>query len=151
VMLHLAEAFVGQGHKVDLVLCQLKGPYANRIPPGVNLIELRPTAFGLSRIRVFLANPEAIRSLCLPILLALKPPKTIRYLHSLASYLRREQPAKEGIKIARCFCRACEEFLMAVPFFSKPCVIRVQIFSREERSMQFSSGLLIPFTIYLSP
>jgi glycosyltransferase involved in cell wall biosynthesis len=91
-MLNLAEAFAGQGHKVDLVLCQLKGPYANRIPPGVNVIELRPTKIGLSRIRVFLANPEAIRSLCLPILLALKPPKTIRYLHSLASYLRREQP-----------------------------------------------------------
>jgi hypothetical protein len=91
-MLHLAEAFVGQGHKVDLLLCQIKGPYANRIPPGVNVIELRPTIIGLSRIRVFLANPEAIRSLCLPILLALKPPKTIPYLHSLATYLRREQP-----------------------------------------------------------
>jgi glycosyltransferase involved in cell wall biosynthesis len=92
VMLHLAKAFVGQGYKVDLVICQLKGPYANRIPPGVNAIELKPTKFGLSRIRAFLANPEAIRSLCLPILLALKPPKTIPYLHSLATYLRREQP-----------------------------------------------------------
>jgi glycosyltransferase involved in cell wall biosynthesis len=92
VMLHLAEAFVGQGHKVDLVMCQLKGPYANRIPPGINVIELKPTNFGLSRIKAFLANPEAIRSLCLPILLALKPPKTIPYLHSLTVYLRREQP-----------------------------------------------------------
>ena len=91
-MLHLAEAFAGQGHKVDLVLCQLKGPYANKIPPGVNVIELRRTGIGLSKIKVFLANPEAVKSLCLPILLALKPPKTIRYLHSLAIYLRREQP-----------------------------------------------------------
>jgi len=91
-MLYLAEAFAGQGHKVDLVLCQLKGPYANKIPPGVNVIELRRTGIGLSRIKVFLANPEAVKSLCLPILLALKPPKTIRYLHSLAIYLRREQP-----------------------------------------------------------
>jgi glycosyltransferase involved in cell wall biosynthesis len=39
-----------------------------------------------------MANPEAIRSLCLPIVLALKPPKTIRCLHGLAIYLRREQP-----------------------------------------------------------
>jgi glycosyltransferase involved in cell wall biosynthesis len=92
VMLHLAKAFADQGHKVDLVLCKLEGPYANRIPPGVNVIELKPTKVGLSRLRVFLANPEAIRSLCLPILLALKPPKAIRYLHSLALYLRREQP-----------------------------------------------------------
>jgi glycosyltransferase involved in cell wall biosynthesis len=91
-MLHLAEAFAGQGHKIDLVLCQRKGPYANKIPPGVNVIELRRTGIALSRMRVLLANPEAIRSLCLPILLALKPPKTIRYLHSLATYLRREQP-----------------------------------------------------------
>jgi glycosyltransferase involved in cell wall biosynthesis len=91
-MLHLAKAFAEQGHKVDLVLCKLKGPYANRIPSGVNVIELKSTKIGLCRIRVFLANPEAIRSLCLPILLALKPPKTIRYLHSLATYLGREQP-----------------------------------------------------------
>ena len=92
VMLHLAEGFVGQGHKVDLVLCQRKGPYANRIPPGVNVIELKRTGIILSRIRVLLASPEAIRSLCLPILLAIKPPKTIRYLQGLATYLRREQP-----------------------------------------------------------
>jgi len=91
-MLHLAKAFAEQGHKVDLVVCKLKGPYANRIPPGVNVIELNPTKICLSRIRVFLANPEAIRALCLPILLALKPPNAIRYLHSLAAYLRREQP-----------------------------------------------------------
>jgi glycosyltransferase involved in cell wall biosynthesis len=90
-MLHLAKAFAGQGHKVDLVLCQLKGPYANKIPPGINVIELKRSGI-FSRTRVFLANPEAIRSLFLPILLALKPPKTIRYLHSLATYLRREKP-----------------------------------------------------------
>jgi glycosyltransferase involved in cell wall biosynthesis len=91
-MLHLAKAFAGQGHKVDLVLCQLKGPYANKIPPGINVIELKRSGIAFSRTRVFLANPEAIRSLFLPILLALKPPKTIRYLHSLATYLRREKP-----------------------------------------------------------
>jgi glycosyltransferase involved in cell wall biosynthesis len=92
VMLHLAKAFSEQGHRVDLVLCQLKGPYANRVPPGINVIELSPTKLGLSRLRVFLSNPQALRSLFLPILLALKPLKTIRYLHSLANYLRREQP-----------------------------------------------------------
>ena len=92
VMLHLAKAFAGQGHKIDLVLCQRKGPYANKIPQGVNVIELRREGLAVSRLRVLLAHSEAIRSLCLPILLAGKPPKTIRYLHSLATYLRREQP-----------------------------------------------------------
>ena len=91
-MLHLAEAFTGKGHKVDLVLCQLKGPYANRIPANVNVIELRRTGIGFNRLRVLRTNPEALRSLCLPILLALKPPKTIRYIDSLAAYLHKEQP-----------------------------------------------------------
>ena len=91
-MLHLATAFVEQGHKVDLVLCQLQGSYTNRIPSGVNVIELQPTKSFLSRIKVFLANPEAIWSLCRPILFARHPPKAIRYLHSLALYLRRKQP-----------------------------------------------------------
>ena len=92
VMLHLAEAFAGQGHKVDLVLCQQKGPHANKIPTGINVIELKHTSLILSRLKVLLAHPEAIKSLCLPIFFAGKPPKTIRYLHSLATYLRREQP-----------------------------------------------------------
>lgn len=91
-MLHLAKAFVGHGHKVDLVLCQLKGPYANKIPHGVNVIELPRTGIALSRIKVMLAHPEAIRALFLPILVARKPPKTIRYLDGLTKYLRQEQP-----------------------------------------------------------
>ena len=91
-MLHLAKAFTGQGHKIDLLLCQRKGSHANKIPQGVNVIELRRTGLAASRLRILLANPEAIKSLCLPIFLASKPPKTIRYLHSLATYLRREQP-----------------------------------------------------------
>ena len=45
-----------------------------------------------SRLQVLFANPGNLRTLCLPILFALKPPKTIRYLHSLSEYLNREQP-----------------------------------------------------------
>ena len=92
MMLHLAEAFVEQGYKIDLVLCQRKGPYADKIPRGVNVIELSPKGTARSRLKVLLANPEIFRALCLPILLALRPPKTIRYLHSLSNYLNQEQP-----------------------------------------------------------
>ncbi len=91
-MLHLAKAFAEQGHKVDLVLCQRKGPHANKIPPGVKAIELERSGLMESRLRVLTANTQDIRPLCLPILLARKPPKTVRYLHSLVTYLRREQP-----------------------------------------------------------
>ncbi len=91
-MLHLAKAFSERGHKVDLVLCQHEGPYANKIPQNVNMIELQRTGTGLSRLRILQIHPKALRSLCLPILLTCKPPKTIRYIHSLAAYLHKEQP-----------------------------------------------------------
>ncbi len=92
MMLHLAKAFAEQGHKVDLVLCQHKGPHANKIPVGVNVIELKRRSFAVSRLRVLRTHPQAFMSLCFPILLTRKPPKAIRYIHSLAAYLHKERP-----------------------------------------------------------
>ena len=92
VMLNLAKDFSRRGHKVDLVLCQRKGPYLNTVPPNVNIVELKRSGFAPSRLRVLRTHPEAFKALCFPILLARKPPKAIRYLHSLAGYLQKEQP-----------------------------------------------------------
>ena len=91
-MLHLAKAFAEQGHRIDLLLCQRKGPYVDKIPSGVHVIELGPMGAISSRIKVLLTHPELLKALCLPILFALKPPKTIRYLQSLSTYLTRERP-----------------------------------------------------------
>jgi glycosyltransferase involved in cell wall biosynthesis len=62
------------------------------VHPTINVIALKATAGWVSRLRVLLANPNLVLTLLLPILLPLKPPKTIRYLADLTNYLRREQP-----------------------------------------------------------
>ena len=41
VMLILAKGFSKRGHHVDLVLARATGPYLNRIPPSVNLVDLK--------------------------------------------------------------------------------------------------------------
>lgn len=91
-MLHLAEAFASSGHKVDLLLCKTTGAFLDRVHPTINVIELQPTSGWVSRLRVLLANHNLAVTLLLPILLAYKAPKTIRYLSDLTNYLYREQP-----------------------------------------------------------
>ncbi len=91
-MLHLATAFATSGHQVDLLLCQTKGAFLDTVPPMINIITLKHTPGWASRLQILIANPSLILTLLLPILLAKKPPKTIRYLSNLTSYLAREQP-----------------------------------------------------------
>ena len=43
VMLRLATAFASYGHRVDLVLCQVAGPYRNQLPAAVNVVALKPS------------------------------------------------------------------------------------------------------------
>ena len=89
-MLHLAKAFATSGHKVDLLLCQTKGAFLDTVPPNIHVVALRPSGNLISRLRVLIANPTLSLNLLLPILLPKKPPKTIRYLSDLATYLVRE-------------------------------------------------------------
>ncbi len=92
VMLHLAKAFVESGHQVDLLLCETKGAFLDAIPPTIKVIDLKPTSSWMSRLLILTGNPTLILTLLLPILLAKKPPKTIRYLSDLTAYLVREKP-----------------------------------------------------------
>ena len=92
VMLHLAKAFATSGHQVDLLLCQTKGAFLDTVPRNINVVALTPSSSLVSRLRVLISNPCLTLALLLPILLPHKPPKTIRYLSGLTTYLIREQP-----------------------------------------------------------
>jgi hypothetical protein len=37
-ILNLAKSFASRGHKVDLLLCRLAGPYLDQIPAGVTIL-----------------------------------------------------------------------------------------------------------------
>jgi glycosyltransferase involved in cell wall biosynthesis len=92
-MLRLATAFASYGHRVDLVLCQVAGPYLHQLPAAVNVVALKPSPGWLGRASVLAADPLGLGALLLPILLPRKPPGTVRYVPDLARYLQRQQPA----------------------------------------------------------
>ena len=92
VMLQLAQAFVNQGHTVDLVLCRSDGAFMGHLPPQIRVLELKSRPVLVSRLLLILKNFAAIQVLFLPILSSLKPPKSLAFLPDLIHYLRKEQP-----------------------------------------------------------
>jgi len=90
--LRLASAFVRSGHRVDLVLCRVKGAYLDQVPPGVHVTGLRAVPAMLGRASALMADRQGLDELLLPVLLAPKSARTLRYLPDLTRYLRRERP-----------------------------------------------------------
>ncbi|KPK23001.1 MAG: hypothetical protein AMK69_18750, partial [Nitrospira bacterium SG8_3] len=91
-MLYLSEAFADRNHRVDLILCQVSGPYLDSVSPKVKVIGLKGRAKWLGRLHALSADFGSLWSMLLPILLSSRPPKTIGYLPDLVDYLRREKP-----------------------------------------------------------
>lgn len=89
-MLHLAEAFVHRGYRVDLVLCRKTGPYVGHIPSGVRVVTLSQSWQG--RLWALAADYTGCGALLLPILLPYKSPPTVPFLPALVRYLRRARP-----------------------------------------------------------
>lgn len=92
-MLHLAGAFQDAGHAVDLVLCEVAGPYLDAVPPGVRIVPLRPEAGLAGRLRLARLDPRGVAALARPVLLAWRPAPVQPYVADLARYLDRVQPA----------------------------------------------------------
>lgn len=93
VMLNLIQACVERGHKVDLVLCQVEGPYQNQVPKGVRVIELKTGSTSwLARAYILAADPLGFLPLLRSVLLPLKTWKRFRHLPALSRYLRHEHP-----------------------------------------------------------
>lgn len=91
-MLLLSEAFADRGQRVDLILCQVSGPYLDKISPKVKVVGLKEGAKWLGQLLALSADFGSLWSMLLPILLSSHPPKTIGYLPDLVEYLRREKP-----------------------------------------------------------
>ena len=92
-MLTLASAFAERGHRVDLVLSRVEGPYLNQIPTSIRIVALKKTS-RLGRLwQALTSSPACFRVSLLPALPACILLRTFRYLPDLAQYLRREKPA----------------------------------------------------------
>ena len=92
VMLHLAEALLKRGHRVDLVVCQTRGPFLEQIPSEVNCIKLEMTALWRARFLALLADYKGFKSLLRPVLMAAKPSDTLKYFQGLVNYLSANKP-----------------------------------------------------------
>ena len=91
-LLHLAHAFVAQGHNVDLVVLRDAGPGTHGLPEGVQVRYLPARSTRAGRWAVRRAAPEDADVLRAPVLNALVAPWPIRHLDSLAAYLREAEP-----------------------------------------------------------
>ncbi|KEZ78483.1 glycosyltransferase [Salinisphaera hydrothermalis] len=94
VMLRLADEFARRGHRVDLVVNREQGAYAGAISPHLrSVVVLNRQNKWAARLSIARANPGDIGVLLRPVLLAPMPIMGLRYVSSLADYLRRERPA----------------------------------------------------------
>jgi glycosyltransferase involved in cell wall biosynthesis len=88
----LAGAFAERGHEAVIVLYAARGVLRSQIPPEVSLHHLKADSRVSARLYPALADPLALARLLLPVVLPRKPPPGLKYLPSLARFLRRHRP-----------------------------------------------------------
>ena len=88
----LTSMLAAEGHSVSLVVCQNKGPLKDRLDPAVQLKVLDAGSMMQGRLLALKADPSAFSRMLLPVLVAAQPPKPLRYLAALSSYLREKSP-----------------------------------------------------------
>ena len=88
----LAGAFAERGHEAVIVLYSARGVLKSQLPPAVELHHLKASSRLSARLTPIRADPLALPQLLLPVSLARKPPPGLKYLPSLALFLRRQQP-----------------------------------------------------------
>ena len=88
----LAGALAERGHKVVIVLYSARGVLKSHLPPAVDLHPLKASSRVSARLTPIRADPLAFPRLLLPVILPRKPPPGLKYLPSLALFLRRYRP-----------------------------------------------------------
>lgn len=90
--LKLATALHEMGHSVELILCRKTGIHLSSVPSSIKVTGLRRRAVWRAQLAALAADPTGFAAMLRPLLLARRPPTTLRYLPSLAACLRRGRP-----------------------------------------------------------
>lgn len=90
--LSLAGALAERGHEAMIVLYSARGVLNSQLPPDVALHHLKAASRLAARLAPLRADPLALPRLLLPVMLPRKPPPGLKYLPSLARFLRRHRP-----------------------------------------------------------
>lgn len=88
----LAGALAKRGHEVVIVLYSARGVLKSHLPPMVDLHQLKASSRISARLAPVRADPLAFFLLLLPVILPRKQPPGLKYLSSLALFLRRYRP-----------------------------------------------------------
>lgn len=91
IMLNLATALAGQGHRVDLVMGRKEGHFLDEIPDNVSIIDLKVRS-ARQLLPAALKMPRIARTLAAS-LLRPKAPWILGAVPSLATYLNQQRPA----------------------------------------------------------
>lgn len=88
----LAGALAERGHEPVIVLYSARGVLNSQIPANVAVHHLKAGSRLAARLAPVWADPLALPWLILPVMLPRKPPPGLKYLPSLARFLRRYRP-----------------------------------------------------------
>ena len=91
-VLYLANAFAELGHRVDLVLCEVRGPYLTEVHEQVRVVGLDGGPVWRGRLGALSADFRAFKSVLRPVLLAPRTDDVIEFLPGMVHYLRTERP-----------------------------------------------------------
>lgn len=92
VMFSLASAFADHGHRVDLLLSEVEGPYLGRLPASTNIVRLEAAPWWSWRLSAASVDYRGLRTHLLPVLVNRNPSPMVRFFPSLSEYLKRERP-----------------------------------------------------------
>lgn len=92
VILNLAKEFRQSGYLVDILPCCIDTDFLHNVPSSIRLINLQPENSLLARFRVARVDRQALDCLAKPVLFALKPAFTQRFLPDLVHYLNNVKP-----------------------------------------------------------
>jgi glycosyltransferase involved in cell wall biosynthesis len=89
----LANGLVSDHNQVEVVVYKNEGPWRRHLDPRVSVLELTPGHNLGARLAALQSEPRLLAQLCRPILLAPRASETLKYLTSLADYLKQRRPA----------------------------------------------------------
>ncbi len=92
VILNLASGFASAGYVVDLLVCKMKGELKDRIPPNVNLVQLRATSSLRGVVAAFFVDPGCVKPVLAMFASTGKLPGTFKSLTAIIKYLKARQP-----------------------------------------------------------
>jgi glycosyltransferase involved in cell wall biosynthesis len=93
VILNLASGFFSLGYKVDLLVCSNKGELVDKVPEGVNLVEVGKTSTVGALATVFRADKSGLGLILTSMVKLGKLPGALKYVAAISRYLASCQPA----------------------------------------------------------